>query len=134
MKEIFNSFSIADGELISPVNDLLQHLWMVDNVERLGIDGHFQTEIEVALDYVYRSVPTAFKLFVYVLRTNAQSNQNNFGRRYWTEKGIGCGRESAFTDLNTTALGFRIFRLHGYTVSSGIHVLLIHLSFNTLMI
>lgn len=93
VKEIFNSFSIADGELISPVNDLLQQLWMVDNVERLGIDRHFQTEIKVALDYVYR---------------------------YWSEEGIGCGRDSAFTDLNTTALAFRIFRLHGYTVSSDV--------------
>ena len=41
VKEIFNSLSMADGGLMSPVDDLLQHLSMVDNVERLGIDRHF---------------------------------------------------------------------------------------------
>ena len=40
---------------------------------------------------------------------------------YWNEKGIGRGRESGATDLNSTALGFRTLRLHGYTVSSGIY-------------
>jgi len=39
---------------------------------------------------------------------------------YWSgEKGIGCGRESVVTDLNSTALGLRTLRLHGYPVSSG---------------
>nr|Q84SM8.1 RecName: Full=Carene synthase, chloroplastic; Short=PaJF67; Short=PaTPS-3car; AltName: Full=(+)-car-3-ene synthase; AltName: Full=3-carene cyclase; Flags: Precursor [Picea abies]AAO73863.1 (+)-3-carene synthase [Picea abies] len=89
VKEIFNSLSRTDGELVSHVDDLLQHLSMVDNVERLGIDRHFQTEIKVSLDYVYS---------------------------YWSEKGIGSGRDIVCTDLNTTALGFRILRLHGYTV------------------
>nr|ADU85930.1 (+)-sabinene synthase [Picea sitchensis] len=89
VKEIFNSLSMAAGGLMSPVDDLLQHLSMVDNVERLGIDRHFQTEIKVSLDYVYS---------------------------YWSEKGIGSGRDIVCTDLNTTALGFRILRLHGYTV------------------
>ena len=37
------------------------------------------------------------------------------------KKGIGCGRESGVTDLNSTALGLRTLRLHGYTVSSGIY-------------
>jgi hypothetical protein len=64
VKEIFNSLSMADGGLMSPVDDLLQHLSMVDNIERLGIDRHFQTEIKVSLDYVYRSVLTAFKFLL----------------------------------------------------------------------
>lgn len=89
VKEIFKSLSIEDGESISPLNDLHQRLWMVDNVERLGIERHFQNEIKAALQYVYS---------------------------YWSEKGIGCGRDSVYTDLNTTALGLRILRLHGYTV------------------
>jgi len=89
VKEIFNRISMANGELVSHVDDLLQHLSMVDNVERLGIGRHFQTEIKVSLDYVYS---------------------------YWSEKGIGPGRDIVCADLNTTALGFRILRLHGYTV------------------
>eukprot|EP01018_Ginkgo_biloba_P029174 Gb_36202 [translate_table: standard] len=36
--------------------DLLQCLLMVDNVECLGIDRHFQKEIKVVLHYVYRMV------------------------------------------------------------------------------
>nr|QWV53993.1 kaurene synthase-like 2 [Chamaecyparis formosensis] len=70
--------------------DLLERLSLVDNIERLGIGRHFQEEIKVALDYVYG---------------------------YWSEKGIGCGRESLFPDLNTTALGLRTLRVHGYNVS-----------------
>nr|Q948Z0.1 RecName: Full=Camphene synthase, chloroplastic; AltName: Full=(-)-(1S,4R)-camphene synthase; AltName: Full=Agg-cam; Flags: Precursor [Abies grandis]AAB70707.1 (-)-camphene synthase [Abies grandis] len=74
-------------------NDLLQRLLLVDDVERLGIDRHFKKEIKTALDYV---------------------------NSYWNEKGIGCGRESVVTDLNSTALGLRTLRLHGYTVSSDV--------------
>jgi len=48
---MFNSMSLQDGEF-----SLIQRLWMVDSVERLGIDRHFRNEIKSALDYVYRSV------------------------------------------------------------------------------
>nr|UNY86182.1 (-)-limonene synthase [Pinus armandii] len=92
IKKLFTSMSNEDGESINPLNDLIQRLWMVDSVERLGIDRHFKNEIESALDYVYS---------------------------YWrVEKGIGCGRGSVVTDLNSTALGLRTLRLHGYPVSS----------------
>jgi hypothetical protein len=69
VKDMFNSMSVEDGELISPLNDLLQRLWIVDSVERLGIDRHFKNEIKSALDYVYRSVPIALLsiLLIYVL-------------------------------------------------------------------
>ena len=33
--------------------DLFERLWVVDTVERLGIDRHFKEEIKEALDYVY---------------------------------------------------------------------------------
>jgi len=56
LKGIFTSISAEDGELITPLNDLIQRLLIVDNVERLGIDRHFKNEIKAALDYVYRSV------------------------------------------------------------------------------
>ena len=60
VKEIFNSISVEDGgESITPLNDLIQHLWMVDSVEFLGIDRHFRNEIKLALDYVYRYVTVA---------------------------------------------------------------------------
>nr|Q20HU7.1 RecName: Full=(-)-limonene synthase, chloroplastic; Short=PsTPS-Lim; Flags: Precursor [Picea sitchensis]ABA86248.1 (-)-limonene synthase [Picea sitchensis] len=91
IKKMFRSMSKEDEELITPLNDLIQRLWMVDSVERLGIDRHFKNEIKSALDYVYS---------------------------YWNEKGIGCGRDSVVADLNSTALGFRTLRLHGYNVSS----------------
>ncbi|GLJ09970.1 hypothetical protein SUGI_0119340 [Cryptomeria japonica] len=75
-------------------DDLFQCLSMVDNVERLGIERHFQEDIKATPDYVYR---------------------------YWNNKGIGTWRSSSNPDLNTTALGFRILRLHGYNVSSGVY-------------
>ncbi|XP_059072440.1 alpha pinene synthase, chloroplastic isoform X1 [Cryptomeria japonica] len=91
IKGMFNALPLHS----SSADDLYKRLSMVDDVERLGIYRHFQTEIKAALDYVYS--------------------------RYWDDmNGIGCGRESPCTDLNTTALGFRILRLHRYGVSSGV--------------
>eukprot|EP01018_Ginkgo_biloba_P025704 Gb_31103 [translate_table: standard] len=72
-------------------NNLLDHLLMVDDVERMGIHRYFEKEIKVAVEYVYR---------------------------YWNKsRGISRGRKSAFIDLNSTALGLRILRLHRYHVS-----------------
>ncbi|XP_059072438.1 alpha pinene synthase, chloroplastic-like [Cryptomeria japonica] len=76
ISEIKDMFS-ASAENVSPL------LGLVDNIERLGIDRHFQKEIKEALDFIYR---------------------------HWGE----CQR-----DLNITALGFRILRLHRYPVSPG---------------
>eukprot|EP01018_Ginkgo_biloba_P004093 Gb_39995 [translate_table: standard] len=70
--------------------DLLERLLAVDTVERLGIDRHFELEIKQALDYVHR---------------------------YWNERGIGCGKDNSLPDLEITALGFRLLRLHRYNVS-----------------
>eukprot|EP00253_Pinus_taeda_P007840 PITA_07840 len=75
--------------------DLIKRLQIVDTLECLGIDRHFQPVIKTAaLDYVYR---------------------------YWNEKGIAVGsRDFLSKDLNTTALGFRALRLHRYNVSAGV--------------
>lgn len=59
---MFNSLTV-----LTPHNDLLEQLWMVDSVERLGIDRHFRNEIKSALDYVYRSVTAALSSFFVVL-------------------------------------------------------------------
>lgn len=132
VKEIFNTISMADGESINPLNDLLQRLSIVDNVQRLGIERHFQNEIRAALQYVYRSVLIiGLKLLIMFWRGLIHIKTINYlASSFWSEKGIGCGRDSVDTDLNTTALGFRILRLHGYTVFPGIQLLLICPSFN----
>ena len=84
VKEMFNSMPLEDGESMSPLNDLIQRLWMVDSVERLGIDRHFKKEIKSALDYVYRSVALAFSsLFIHALQ------EILLACSYWNEKGIG---------------------------------------------
>ncbi|XP_057823165.1 bifunctional levopimaradiene synthase, chloroplastic isoform X2 [Cryptomeria japonica] len=69
--------------------DICERLRAVDNVERLGIDRYFQTEIKQALDYVFR---------------------------YWDKRGVGFGRESLVPDIDCTATGLRLLRLHGYNV------------------
>eukprot|EP00253_Pinus_taeda_P013031 PITA_13031 len=75
-------------------DDLIRRLQMVDIIECLGIDRHFQPEIKEAIDYVYR---------------------------YWNETGIGLGsRNSGIKDLYSTALGFRALRMHRYNVSSDV--------------
>ncbi|KAH9306202.1 hypothetical protein KI387_010606, partial [Taxus chinensis] len=90
VKEIKGMFNAMPTYSSSP-QDLFQRISMVDNLQRLGIDHHFQREIKAALDYVYR---------------------------YWDEKGIGYCRETPLSNLNRTALGFRILRLNGYDISS----------------
>ncbi|KAH9297286.1 hypothetical protein KI387_028968, partial [Taxus chinensis] len=83
IKDVFNAMSAA--ETVAPsVENISERLVMVDNIERLGIDRHFQQEITQSLDYVYR---------------------------YWKE---------LHRDLNMTALGLRILRLHRYDVSSDV--------------
>ncbi|KAJ4967918.1 hypothetical protein NE237_014619 [Protea cynaroides] len=70
--------------------DLFEHIWAVDRLERLGISRYFQSEIKECLNYVYR---------------------------YWTEDGIGWARNSRVQDIDDTAMGFRLLRLHGHEVS-----------------
>lgn len=62
-------------------------------------------------------------------------SRNYFTGSYWSERGIGCGRDSVVPDLNSTALGFRILRLHRYSISSGIYIqiLLINHTLNFFM-
>ncbi|XP_038973217.1 ent-copalyl diphosphate synthase 1, chloroplastic-like [Phoenix dactylifera] len=70
--------------------DLFDRMWAVDRLERLGISRYFEPEIKQCLDFVYR---------------------------YWTEEGIGWTRNSTVPDVDCTAMGFRLLRLHGYHVS-----------------
>ncbi|XP_039682947.1 ent-copalyl diphosphate synthase, chloroplastic-like [Medicago truncatula] len=60
-------------------------MWVVDRLERLGILRYFQQEIRESMNYV---------------------------SRYWTKKGICWARNSEVQDINDTAMGFRILRLH----------------------
>ncbi|XP_057830589.1 bifunctional levopimaradiene synthase, chloroplastic [Cryptomeria japonica] len=74
-------------------SDLHHRIVAIDTVEHLGISRHFTNEIKNALDYVYR---------------------------FWNIGGIGRGRYDTIANVNDTAMGFRILRLHGYDVSSEI--------------
>ncbi|EFJ19706.1 hypothetical protein SELMODRAFT_418910 [Selaginella moellendorffii] len=71
--------------------DLFESLWVVDTIERLGIDVFFRDEIKAVLNYVYSS---------------------------WTNEGIGWGSTCLVKDIDDTAMAFRILRMHGYNVSS----------------
>ena len=62
VKEMFDSMSTEEGESMSPLNDLIQRLSMVDNVERLGIDIHFINGIKTKLGYVYWYVLSTMSL------------------------------------------------------------------------
>ncbi|XP_021281194.1 ent-copalyl diphosphate synthase, chloroplastic [Herrania umbratica] len=73
--------------------DLFEHIWTVDRLQRLGISRYFQPEIKECLDYVYR---------------------------YWTEDGISWARNTRVQDIDDTAMGFRLLRLHGYEVSADV--------------
>ncbi|XP_068649228.1 ent-copalyl diphosphate synthase 1-like [Aristolochia californica] len=71
--------------------DLFEHIWAVDRLERLGISRYFEKEITDCLDYTYR---------------------------YWMDDGICWARNSGVQDVDDTAMGFRLLRLHGYEVSA----------------
>nr|UPQ49784.1 cis-kolav-3,13e-dienol synthase [Marchantia polymorpha] len=73
-------------------SDIFQRLWAVDRLQRLGIARHFESEIKASLDYVYE----------------------HFSSR------VGCSWASTcnVTDLDDSAMAFRLLRLHGYDVSS----------------
>ncbi|ONK76443.1 uncharacterized protein A4U43_C03F27940 [Asparagus officinalis] len=70
--------------------DLFEHIWVVDRLQRLGISRYFEQEIKECMEYVHR---------------------------YWTENGICWARNSSVQDVDDTAMGFRLLRLHGYDVS-----------------
>nr|UPQ49779.1 ent-kaurene synthase [Azolla filiculoides] len=70
--------------------DLFERLWMVDQLERLGISRYFKCEIKQCLDYVYK---------------------------HWTNKGISWSSDANIVDGDDTAMAFRLLRLHGYNVS-----------------
>nr|A0A5P8DI15.1 RecName: Full=Ent-copalyl diphosphate synthase 1; Short=IjCPS1 [Isodon japonicus]QFP98577.1 ent-copalyl diphosphate synthase [Isodon japonicus] len=73
--------------------DLFEHLWAVDRLQRLGLSRYFEPEIEECIAYVHRQ---------------------------WTEKGICWARNSQVEDIDDTAMGFRLLRLHGYEVSADV--------------
>ncbi|KAL0458127.1 UNVERIFIED_CONTAM: Kolavenyl diphosphate synthase TPS5, chloroplastic [Sesamum latifolium] len=73
--------------------DLFERLWAVDRLQRLGISRYFQHEIDECINYVHR---------------------------YWTNKGICWARNSEVQDIDDTAMGFRLMRLHGYEVSADV--------------
>nr|QWD59162.1 ent-copalyl diphosphate synthase [Aconitum carmichaelii] len=70
--------------------DLFENVWAVDRLERLGISRYFRSEIKSCIDYV---------------------------ARYWTKNGIAWARNSNVCDIDDTAMGFRLLRLHGHDVS-----------------
>lgn len=70
--------------------DIIERLLVVDNIERLGIDRHFQKEINEFLDFVYS---------------------------HWNERGIGYNSFNSVADLEITAMAFRLLRLHLYNVT-----------------
>ncbi|KAF9621268.1 hypothetical protein IFM89_018485 [Coptis chinensis] len=70
--------------------DLFEHIWAVDRLERLGVSRYFQAEIKEMINYLLR---------------------------YWTEHGIAWARHSNVCDIDDTAMGFRLLRLHGHNVS-----------------
>ncbi|KAG6544913.1 hypothetical protein Mapa_013604 [Marchantia paleacea] len=72
--------------------EIFERLWVVDRLQRLGIARHFEPEIKACLDYVY-------KYFSSDVGTS------------WTS---GC----PVSDLDDSAMAFRMLRLHGYDVNA----------------
>ncbi|KAM0027838.1 putative ent-copalyl diphosphate synthase [Helianthus debilis subsp. tardiflorus] len=70
--------------------DLFEHIWVVDRLQRLGISRYFEPEIKDCVEYIYK---------------------------YWTKNGICWAKNSSVQDIDDTAMGFRVLRMHGYEVT-----------------
>ncbi|CAD6253563.1 unnamed protein product [Miscanthus lutarioriparius] len=70
--------------------EMFERLWIVDRLERLGISRYFKSEIEDYLEYVYR---------------------------HWSDEGLSFTKGCPVKDIDDTAMGFRLLRLHGYPAS-----------------
>ncbi|KAK3194366.1 hypothetical protein Dsin_025676 [Dipteronia sinensis] len=94
LKYLTNTVQRFDGGVpnVYPV-DMFEHMWAVDRLQRLGISRYFHTEIQECMDYIYR---------------------------YWTDEGISWARNTRVHDIDDTAMGFRLLRLHGYQVSADV--------------
>uniref|UniRef100_A0A0D9VHD3 ent-copalyl diphosphate synthase n=1 Tax=Leersia perrieri TaxID=77586 RepID=A0A0D9VHD3_9ORYZ len=73
--------------------DNFDRLWSVDRLRRLGISRYFTSEIEEYLEYAYRHL---------------------------SPEGMSYGGLCPVKDIDDTAMGFRLFRLHGYDVSPSV--------------
>ncbi|KAL5579366.1 hypothetical protein UlMin_011808, partial [Ulmus minor] len=76
-----------------PMDEELIKLWIISNVERLGLAEHFTSEIEQVLEQVYKSYNTSEEL---------------------------CARPGSLValqlQLHRDSLAFRLLRMHGYKV------------------
>ncbi|KAJ0772452.1 putative ent-copalyl diphosphate synthase [Helianthus annuus] len=70
--------------------DLFEHIWVVDRLQRLGISRYFESEIKDCVEYIYK---------------------------YWTKNGICWAKNSNLQDIDDTAMGFRVLRMHGYEIT-----------------
>ncbi|KAH0468187.1 hypothetical protein IEQ34_003220 [Dendrobium chrysotoxum] len=70
--------------------DTYERNWMIDTIQRLGIDHHFRKEISNTLDFLYRNL---------------------------RKDGFAWGRDAIVTDIDDTCMGLRLLRLHGYPIS-----------------
>lgn len=94
--------------------DLFEHIWVVDRLQRLGISRYLETEIKDCLDYVKRYI------YIYMVVMVFKGKKNDiFIFRYWTDEGICWARNTPVQDVDDTAMGFRILRMHGHDVSPG---------------
>ncbi|XP_076931288.1 ent-copalyl diphosphate synthase 1-like [Bidens hawaiensis] len=73
--------------------DLFEHIWVVDRLQRLGISRYFESEITDCVKYIHE---------------------------YWTKDGICWAKNSNVQDIDDTAMGFRILRMHGYEITSDV--------------
>ncbi|KAI4326509.1 hypothetical protein MLD38_031818 [Melastoma candidum] len=70
--------------------EIFERLWVVDRLQRLGISRYFKEKLEEFVDYA---------------------------SRHWTTDGLGWTRYATVRDVDDTAMGFRLLRLHGRPVS-----------------
>ena len=103
--------------------DFFERLWVVDQLERLGISRYFKHEIMDCLDYVYKLVCLPyfynFCRLIYDARGLVFMTFSISISRQWTNNAIGWSSDANVIELDSTTMAFRLLRLHGYDVSPG---------------
>ncbi len=70
--------------------DIFETLWVLNDIHYLNLESHFEAEIQEKLDYV---------------------------EKHWTKHGLPWSKFVQIPDLDDTAMGFKLLRMHGRDVS-----------------
>lgn len=93
---------------------IFERLWAVDRLQRLGISSRRLQNFWITSIGIFK-----INLCSQITVHEKFSAMTKLKFRSWTEQGVFSASNSTIHDVDDTAMGFRLLRLHGYQVSAG---------------